>query len=339
MKKAGRKSKKDLAGNAEPKRVGRPPKNEKPVDKAAQKKLIRKEISDKHPETGVEMTPKALFYMNIGQLWPLDKTRIFLFNQTRSHVENNILVQSPRYPEVLEMRRRENVPEDKEEMGRRKKETAKLVKEVLAEQLGMTQEEAQAFVYNIAVFEAEHRVPYNAMVLATEDLLRECEAYMEENLLIWGTKDNPGWLRSVRGIGVKLGAKLISIVKDYERFKGPSSLWAYCGVGDASNEKRKEGVQLHHNPKARSLMFVIADCLVKLNPDYKKVYNGRKARTLITHPEWHGIREEGAKNMNPGHADKDARRVMIKHFLLDFWLECHKADGKMAPSKPFEKAA
>jgi hypothetical protein len=308
-------------------------------EKAELRKRLKEEFANKHPGVKSGMTSDEVFRMDTGQLWYVDKTKTFMFNQTRSHVENSFLVRSPRYPEVLESRRKENC-DDKAEMERAKKESAKLVKEVLAEVLGMTEEEAQAHVYNMAKEEVEStRHPaYNAMVWVMGDLLKQCDAYME-TLPIWGTKTNPGWLRDVKGIGTKLGAKLLCIVKDYQRFKRPSSLWAYFGVGDASKEKRVHGTQLHHSPKGRSLMYIMAESFIKQGTEpYRTIYDQRKEHTRVTHPEWHGIREEGEKNMHPKHADRDARRVMMKEFLKDFWLESWKADGKVAPSKPFEKA-
>jgi hypothetical protein len=85
---------------------------------------------------------------------------------------------------------------------------------------------------------------------------------------------------------------------------------------------------------------VIAESFIKQNSEpWRSIYNARKAHTLITHPEWHGIRAEGEKNMNPGHADKDARRIMMKAFLLQFLVEYWRSYGKELPSKKFQKAA
>lgn len=307
------------------------------ADKAEMRKRVMAEIRDKHPGTESRLTAQQRFHLETNELWQIDKVRIAQWNMTRGSIENSLLAGSPRWPEVVEMRRQENV-EDKEEMGRRKRRTAKLVKEVLAELLGMTEEEAVAFVYDLTVVETEKDPGYLALELATKRLLQRCDDHMS-TLGIYGTKADPGWLRSQRGIGVKLAAKLLYVVKDHQRFRRPSSLWSYMGVGDASRENRQKGVQLKHNPKGRSLSFVIADSLLKQNSEpWRRIYDERYAHTLITHPEWHGVREEGSKNMHPGHANKDARRVMVKAFYREFWLQCWLADGKMAPSKPYEKA-
>ena len=341
-------------------------KHVEPKEKEARKQLSRKdkldlrkkmkaEMADKHPNKATQLTDWVLFKLDTGMLWLLDKMLTILFNQTRSHIENNILIQSPDYPKVVEMRREENVEERhmetaaeqekekkraKDEMKRRKTKTANFVKKIIAKLLKMKEDEALAYIHNLATEECERHVAYNALKMAEQAQIKRCEMYMEAHLPIWGTKDNPGWLQSQKGIGVKLGAKLICIVKEYDRFVRPSSLWAYMGVGDASKEKRVHSKQLHHNPKGRSLLYVIAESFIKQNSEpWRSIYDARYAYTVITHPEWHNIRAEGEKNMNPGHADKDARRIMMKAFLLQFLVEYWRSYGKELPSKKFQKTA
>lgn len=342
------------------KKPGRPKKEEakrklSQKDKLALRKKLKAEMADKHPNKATQLTDWVLFKLDTGMLWFLDKIKTIMFNQTRSHIENNILIQCPEYPQVVEMRRLENVEPKrmektteqekenkraKDEMRKRKTETANFIKKVIAKLLKMKEDEALAHIHNLAEEEAQRHVAYRAMDLATQAQIKRCEEYMEAHLPIWGTKDNPGWLQSQKGIGVKLGAKLICIVKEYDRFVRPSSLWAYMGVGDASAEKREHGRQLHHNPKGRSLLFVIAGSFMRQHSEpWESIYHARYAHTLITHPEWHGIRAEGEKNMNPGHADKDARRIMMKAFLLEFLVEYWRSYGKELPSKKFQKTA
>ena len=179
-----------------------------------------------------------------------------------------------------------------------------------------------------------------AFEILEQERLKDLQKYMQ-------TMPVYPWLLSVKGLGTKGMAKLIAIIDDIKRFPNPSSLWSYAGVGDSSKEKKQKGVQLKHNPKLRSVLYIISEAMIKSNSQYKVIYDKRKEYTKTTHPEWHNlvpcpinnvknhivmgkkvddspkIDKDGNlvwKNLHPKHAHIDAMRAMIKRFLCELYV-------------------
>jgi hypothetical protein len=83
---------------------------------------------------------------------------------------------------------------------------------------------------------------------------------------------------------------------------------------------------------------VVTEQLIKFKAKskYGEVYARRRARTLITHPEWYLDKDGNQKiskdtgEPSSAHAAKDAARVMVKALLRDLWSEWRRARVNMA---------
>jgi hypothetical protein len=78
------------------------------------------------------------------------------------------------------------------------------------------------------------------------------------------------------------------------------------------NELSKaEWSSLGYNPVRRGRMAGDVGAALffsKRRNDYGAVYNDRRERTALTHPDW-----------TPAHSDADARRIMLKALVADLW--------------------
>jgi hypothetical protein len=84
--------------------------------------------------------------------------------------------------------------------------------------------------------------------------------------------------------------------------------------------KRRKGTQANWSTDAKMRAYLIAtSCIKQARSPYRAVYDGRRARTAETHPEW-----------TPGHSHNDALRIVSKAILKDLWLaarDLHQAAG------------
>jgi len=261
------------------------------------------------------------FKQNVRNLKAVQATRIKIGNGIYGSTIERLLANSPALAKIILMRRDPSVD---------KKETARTIKKALKD-LGLTDEEISS------KFKDAKKTDFYYSDLLKMEKRAEKEIVQPDldKLRIYN-----GFLKLVTGLGTLTSAQLIAIVGDMERFKQPSSLWSYFGVGDAQKQKLKHGVTATWNPTAKSLLLgVIAENFIRQKGQYKIIYNERKKKTLTTHPEWHNLNPDGTKNtgknMNPKHADKDARRVMMKRFLCEFWKAGYLAKGIQPPRNPY----
>jgi hypothetical protein len=133
------------------------------------------------------------------------------------------------------------------------------------------------------------------------------------------------WQRQATGVGEKQLARLLGTIGDpylRESFteegvheitpRTVSQLWAYCGmhVVDGASPKRKKGEQLNFKIDARMRCYLIAtSCIKQSDSPYRKIYDDRRAHTLVTHPDW-----------TLGHSHNDALRLIGKAILKDLWV-------------------
>jgi hypothetical protein len=84
--------------------------------------------------------------------------------------------------------------------------------------------------------------------------------------------------------------------------------------------KRRKGIRANWSTDAKMRAYLIAtSCIKQARSPYRAVYDGRRARTAETHPEW-----------TPGHSHNDALRIVSKAILKDLWLaarDLHQAAG------------
>lgn len=320
----------------------------------SKKSEIRKEIKEQlfKDVTKAPLTPEE-FKMYVNQLYYLDSIQTKFKNQRRSSIVNNIIKDDPTYPEICALRRTENSNEGD------KKKIAKLIKEALVRCANLNFERlyddtridadtVEDYINTLRDIKYDKDKSAQVFEVFEIDRTKDVEKYMKENFPIYQ------WCIGVRGLGTKLIAKILAGIGDIRRFPNPASLWSYCGVGDASSEKRVSGQQLKHSPKMKSTLFVLGESFIKQNSQYKVIYQQRKEKTLKTHPEWHNlvpcpIKNVGKNapkvdeatgkmtwsNQHPKHAHIDAQRVMIKRFLAELYDAWYRSLGLEPPAKPY----
>lgn len=331
---------------------------------------LRQEIKKKYikPAVKTSLTPEQ-FKFYVTQVYLFDELKTKIFNGWRSSISNNIIKYDELYPEICRLRRIENKTKNEEKKKGIENKTenkkdgiknkiANLVKEALIRQLNLTFEkngdetrvtmiDVEDYVYYLAKQSADIDMPTQFLDVVIADRVKDVEKYMEENLPVYQ------WCKEVRGLGTKLAAKLLAGIGDIQRFPMPSSLWSYCGVGDAEKSKRQTGKQLSHSPKMRACLFNIEESFIKANSQYRVTYDKRKEETLTKHPEWHNLipcpvknvdknapktDENGNvtwNNMHPKHAHIDASRVMIKRFLAELYVAWYESLGIEPPAKAY----
>jgi hypothetical protein len=328
------------------------------------KSEIRKEIKNElfKDVTKTPLTPEE-FKMYVNQLYYIDDIQTLFKNQRRASVSNNIIKDDVSYPEIQKLRRTENKTEGS------KKKIANLIKVALERQLNLTFEkcgddtrvkinatkeeiltgkikDVEDYVKEISDVKYDEDKSAQLFEMFEVDRLKDVETYLK-------TIPVYAWCKEVRGLGAKLAAKLLAGIGDITRFPNPASLWSYCGVGDATKEKRVTGQQLKHSPKMRAALYNLEESFIKASSQYRVIYDKRKENTSRTHPEWHNLIPCPVKNvgihapktdengnvkwdnMHPKHAHIDAARVMSKRFLAELFVAWYMSLGIEPPAKPY----
>lgn len=250
-------------------------------------------------------------------LWTIDDTKNRIGHQVRAKVQNNLLHSSPYWEEIKEMRG------DKESD---RKEIARIIKKALKE-MGFEEDEITK-QRDLAL--AQHTT-YQLLDIMKNQVGKALTGELIK-MPIWN-----GYLQQVTGISTLTASKLLYLVKDVTRFSQPSKLMKYAGLAviDGVPDKPKRGVELHYDPELKSLLLgVIGDNFIKSNSQYRKVYDERKKYTAQHRPEW-GINPKTKKEGYKAHYHADARRVMVKRFVMEFWKAGWLAAGREVPTKPY----
>ena len=254
------------------------------------------------------------------RLWILDDVKTRISHQVRAHAQNKILSDSSMYPEILDMMRDKD--SDREEI-------AKMIKLALKEE---GYEESD--ITDLRDRELALNQTYQLMdIVKTETEKTLLGILMNRN--IW-TK----YLQQVRGISVLTASKLLYMVGDITRFSQPSKLVKYSGLAvvDGEADRLKKGVEASYKPDLKALLLgVIGDNFIKSNSQYRKVYDERRKYTKQHRPEW-GVHPSGKKKEYLAHYHADAKRVMVKRFLVEFWKAGWQAEGLEVPTKPYPVA-
>lgn len=316
------------------------------------KNEIRKQIRDDFKKVQKSPLTHEEFKMYASQLLFIDKIQTTFKNQRRSAIVNFLIRDDELYPEICELRRRENDDEGT------KTKVAQLIKQAQIRQINLQFERnfdadrvdektVEAHVTNLTDIQYGEDMSAQVFEMFEVDRVKDLTKYMEDNLPVYQ------WCKKVKGLGPKLTAKILSGIGDIRRFENPASLWSYCGVGDPAKSKRQKGVQLSHAPKMRDALHVLSESFIKQRSQYRVIYEKRKEKTVITRPEWHNLApcpiknvgkdapkiDENGKvtwsNKHPKHAHIDACRVMIKRFLAELYAAWYQSLGLEPPAKPY----
>lgn len=317
------------------------------------KSELRKDLKNEFIKnvTKNPLTPEV-FKMYVTELYALDDTQTKTKNRWRAATTNSYIKHDESFPEIQRLRRIENNTDGD------KKKIAKLIKEALVRELNRRFEAAgddtrvdiknvESYINDIANRSYDADIFAQFYEIAEIDRIKDVENYMKTNLPVYS------WCNEVKGLGTKLTAKLLAGIDDIRRFPNPASLWSYCGVGDAAKSKRVDGQQLRHSPKMRATLYNLQESFIKANSQYRVVYDKRKEKTIVTHPEWHNLIPCPIKNVgkdapktdvdgnltwankHPKHAHIDACRVMIKRFLAELFAAWYESLGMEPPAKPY----
>jgi len=139
------------------------------------------------------------------------------------------------------------------------------------------------------------------------------------------------WQKAERGVGEHMLARLFGVIghpvhTTVHRHEGPerevvvvgemdrtvSQLWSYCGCGDPERKRRsgmsQEAALSLGSPRAKMLVHLIAESIVKARGPLRQVYDDRRYATA-DREDW-----------TPMHKHNDALRLLGKAFLKDLWL-------------------
>ena len=158
--------------------------------------------------------------------------------------------------------------------------------------------------------------------------------------LIKATKSLPiaSWVDEIKGLGIASIAAVIGETGSFGNYRRVAQVWKRMGlgvIGGKAQGKRTnaEEALLHgYNPRRRSEMHVIGDCLVRARGPYADLYRQRK--------EYELQREGITKN----HAHKRALRYIEKRLLREMWSawwgtnKDSKTKGSMSPADTFAEA-
>jgi len=250
-------------------------------------------------------------------LWTIDDTKNRIGHQIRAKVQNDLLSGSPHWEEIKRMRG------DKESD---RKEIASLIKKALKE-LGYDEDE----ITNQRDLALAQHSTYQLLDIMKNEVAKSLTGELI-NMPIW-----TGYLQQVTGISTLTASKLLYLVKNVTRFNQPSKLMKYAGLAviDGVSDKPKRGEELHYDPELKSLLLgVIGDNFIKSGSQYRRVYDERKKYTVQHRPEW-GVNPKTKKEGYKAHYHADARRVMVKRFVMEFWKAGWLASGQEVPTKPY----
>ena len=130
---------------------------------------------------------------------------------------------------------------------------------------------------------------------------------------------------NVKGTGPITVANLITYI-DLEKARHASSLWAYVGFDKPSHERYTKGQSGGGNKTLRCALYVWAGVQIKQGGAYREIYDRIKERLSVSDKIVQTRNTQGKmietewKNAKPSHRHGSAIRIMIKHFLADYWM-------------------
>ena len=147
-----------------------------------------------------------------------------------------------------------------------------------------------------------------------------------------------GWAEHVRGFGARSLAVLVGEIGDLNDYATVARVWKRMGVGVIEGARqggltksasKEQWIEHGYKAERRALLFVIGDCLVKLNGDgyYRSLYLARKQieiakamdRGLLVAPAARIPKAKRDQYMSDGHVHKRAQRYMEKRLLKHLW--------------------
>ena len=144
-----------------------------------------------------------------------------------------------------------------------------------------------------------------------------------ERMLVAEAKQHPvfaTFVEPLHGFGALGFAQIIGECGDLSLYANPAKVWKRMGVGmvnaagQAPERQRRcadvaKALAHGYNPRRRSVLYVIADSLMKKKNSYREFYVAKKADLAVKYP-----------NRSKAHLHNDALRRMGKNLLRDLWV-------------------
>lgn len=148
------------------------------------------------------------------------------------------------------------------------------------------------------------------------DKLEKAMVTLAKSLPVWS------WAEGIRGFGAKSLARIIGESGDLSLYANPAKLWKRFGLAPfkgkmCSTWRRKGGLhadewsEVGYNPRRRSVVWNVGECLVKLNQTgaYRKRYDEQKAKKVaLASEDWKLIR-----------CHNHGKLMAEKLLILDLW--------------------
>ena len=251
----------------------------------------------------------------------IQKTRVAVANRLFSSNVESIIRSHKDYPQLLAMRKNKNVD---------RKETAKLAKKLLGEQLKAMGIPVEQFSEQLDIIKQNY-APYQQLLLAEKVSFKLLEPQLKQVPVY-------RWMDEVKGLGLRYAVKLISNIRDIQRFENPSKLRTYCGC--APGLVRRQGLEANFNPELKGILLgQVAENFIKNKSQYKRVYDEKKAYYLRLHPEALAEKVKGKKYTKDDWTKikihNFAKKTMINRFLVDLWMAWYLCEGKVPPKNPW----
>jgi hypothetical protein len=251
----------------------------------------------------------------------IQKTRVAVATRLYSSNVERIVRSHKDYPKLLALRKNKDAD---------RKETAKVTKKLLNEQLKTMGVPEDKFKDQLEEIKKNY-TPYQKLVLAEKAAFKEVEPQIKEIAVY-------SWMEDVRGLGLRYAVKLISKIRDIQRFENPSKLRTYCGC--APGMVRQVGMEAKFSPELKGILLgQVAENFIKNKSQYKRIYDEKKAYYLGLHPEALAEKVKGKKYTKEDWTKMKihnyAKKTMINRFLVDLWMAWWMSDGKKPPVNPW----
>jgi hypothetical protein len=249
------------------------------------------------------------------------KTRVAVATRLYSSNVESIVRSNKNYASLLAMRKNKDAD---------RKKTALLTKKLLNEQLkimGIPEEDFAGQLEGIK----KNYAPYQQLVVAEKIAFKMLEPQLKEIPVY-------GWMEDVRGLGLRYAVKLLSMIRDIQRFENPSKLRTYCGC--APGQVRRAGLESNFNPELKGVLLgQVAENFIKNKSQYKHIYDEKKTYYLGFHPEALAEKTKGKKYTKEDWTKLKihnyAKKTMINRFLVDLWMAWWISEGKEPPVNPY----
>lgn len=136
----------------------------------------------------------------------------------------------------------------------------------------------------------------------------------------------------IKGLGPITIAYMMVYI-DIEKAQYASSVWKYCGYHAASHERYEKGVTGGGNKTLRTVLYTMADSMIKTRSIYRDVYDNEKKKLEASKKITKSRNTQGKliecawMDTKPCHRHGAAMRKMIKHFLADWWFVHRTLEG------------